>query len=1571
MPELNDHVRHLVDDYLHDLLEPADAARVERHCAACPACRAALDEARQLRAALQAVPPSEASPQLLAATMRGIDDHERRRKRRFRLFAFGHLGTIAAAALVLLGLQIYFSSMTASPWDLVVLGQDKLMAATTGSLRVRLVDRNGNRPKLMAVTTGSLRVRLVDRNGNRPLAGVPVTVELSGAGQAVELARFSTDAHGSGQPLFQLPDWAAGKYTLRVVAGSETVSHDVHLQRSWKLMLTSDKPVYQPGQTIQVRALALRTSDLHPVAAQPAVFTLIDPKSNVLFKEQAATSKFGIVSTKCLLDREILEGSYTIACKVGDTESRLAVEVKKYVLPKFKIEPRFDRPFYQPGQTVRLTVQADYFFGKPVVGGKVHVEVRSAAINVKPAPLDALTDDKGEAILTYTIPDKLVGREQDSGDAPLSFRITLTDSAGQKQERTADRVVTAHPMRIEVLPEGGTLVEGVPNKVYLLVSRADGTPVPARLTVSGVPGVLKTDKQGLASFEHTPKAFGVAWTIQATDDRDAILASRRVELPCGRAQLDFLLRMDRAVYEAGQTVHLTALGGWMEPVFVDILKDGQTLLTQTIDMTGSRGDLAFDLPPDLFGTVQVCAYRFGGVGLPVRKTRVFYVRPVGQVKIAATLDSKEYRPGGKAKVNLKLTDAQGVPLPGALSLAAVDEAVFSVLSQRPGMEQTFYLLEKELLQPVYKIYPWSPEDRDAELEQAAFAGTVREDGEAKAIHPSGAHSLAAESFPVKVQQVEQKRLQRLDRVHDGWALLVIVSLLIAYVGLWCFARWMTVAIVHGVLFALAFFSLLLLTFPAAKFAAPEDAVAGRAQSTLAAPDVEGIVDGTSNKLDFFPPSQALGGSGSGPQPRVRQLFVETLLWKPELITDDQGRASLDIDLADSITTWRLAASAVTADGRLGGTQLPVKVFQPFFADLNLPVALTRGDEVGVPVVVYNYLDRPQTVTLALADAPWFAAEDALEQKIDLKPGEVREARFRLRVLKVGQHTLQVTARGLGAADALKRSIEVVPDGRRVEQVVSGTLQQPADVRLDVSPAAIEGSVQAFVKIYPSSFSQLVEGLDNIFQMPSGCFEQTSSTTYPNVLALDYLRRTQQSAPAVEAKARQYIHLGYQRLVGFEVPGGGFDWFGHPPANRRLTAYGLMEFEDMARVHDVDPALIDRTRRWLLSSRQRDGSWDPEDHGLHIQDDVTRGTEQARLATTAYIAWSVFPRGAAANERSQTRDYLLAHTPESIRNPHVLALVCNALLALDSDAAIPYLDRLDSLKRTSEDDKLAWWEQPEGARTTFYGAGRSGHVETTALAVLALVQGQRHPGTARGALAWLVSQKDGRGTWHSTQATVLSLKALLAGTGPLGGHQDRHIEVRLNDRPIQALEIPAGQAEVLKQVDLSPHLVNGPQRLTITETTGTAAGYQVTFRYHLPEEAKPAAADPLEVKLAYDRTELAVDDTVKATARVVNRMKQPAPMVMLDLPVPAGFVPVAEDFAALVKDGRIARYQVRPRQVLVYLRALMPDRPLELTYRLRATMPVKVAAPGARVYEYYDPDREGRSPGARLTVKARE
>ena len=94
------------------------------------------------------------------------------------------------------------------------------------------------------------------------------------------------------------------------------------------------------------------------------------------------------------------------------------------------------------------------------------------------------------------------------------------------------------------------------------------------------------------------------------------------------------------------------------------------------------------------------------------------------------------------------------------------------------------------------------------------------------------------------------------------------------------------------------------------------------------------------------------------------------------------------------------------------------------------------------------------------------------------------------------------------------------------------------------------------------------------------------------------------------------------------------------------------------------------------------------------------------------------------------------------------------------------------------------------------------------------------------------------------------------------------------------------------------------------------------------------------------------------------------MVILDLPIPAGFRVSTSDLTRLVQAGTIAKFQVNPRSAIVYLRGLESGKPLILVYRLTATMPVKITVPPAQVYEYYDPDTKGSSQPASLRVTQR-
>jgi hypothetical protein len=280
----------------------------------------------------------------------------------------------------------------------------------------------------------------------------------------------------------------------------------------------------------------------------------------------------------------------------------------------------------------------------------------------------------------------------------------------------------------------------------------------------------------------------------------------------------------------------------------------------------------------------------------------------------------------------------------------------------------------------------------------------------------------------------------------------------------------------------------------------------------------------------------------------------------------------------------------------------------------------------------------------------------------------------------------------------------------------------------------------------------------------------------------------------------------------------------------------------------------------------------------------------------------------------------------------------------------------------------WWELPQGERTTFFGSGRSGSVETTSLAVLALLRSGEASADASRALGWLVRQKDARGTWHSTQATVLALKALLAGTTAGGQESERNVEIAW-EGGARTLLIPKDQADVMQTVDLTAALTAGAKRITLSERGNAAVGYQLALRYHVPE-GKPETERPLSLEIAYDRPEVVVGDMVTATAKVANRAATTAPMVVLELPTPAGFAAVAEDFAKLVEAGTVAKFQVGPRSTMVYLRGLESAKPLALTYRLRSLMPVKVTAAAGHAYEYYDTDRQAHSASVQLIVTPR-
>jgi hypothetical protein len=454
-----------------------------------------------------------------------------------------------------------------------------------------------------------------------------------------------------------------------------------------------------------------------------------------------------------------------------------------------------------------------------------------------------------------------------------------------------------------------------------------------------------------------------------------------------------------------------------------------------------------------------------------------------------------------------------------------------------------------------------------------------------------------------------------------------------------------------------------------------------------------------------------------------------------------------------------------------------------------------------------------------------------------------------------------------------------------------------------------------------------------------------------------MQSTGQASPEVQLTAEKYVGTGYQRLLTFEVPGGGFSLFGDPPAEVFLTAYGLMEFNDMAKVYPVDPALIDRTAQWLLDQQEAGGTWTDQGYSEHWRID-------SKAPTTAFIAWALIEAGYEdTSQVGQAISYLREFALQQ-DDAYSLALVANALAAYDPDHSMTQaaVDRLYEM-RVEEGDVVFW----QADLPSFMGAtGDSGSVEATALAAIALMRAGAHSDAVSGALAYLIQGKDSWGTWSTTQATILSLKAMLlasAQTGQAAG--PAMVRVSLNKEQTQEAVIDESNADVVHLFTFdrgfSP---SGANRVQIELEGGGNLMYQVATRYYLPWDQVPMVEmmdELITIEVDYDRTTLAVNDTVSVDLGVRLNREGVVKMALIDLGVPPGFTVLAEDLSRLVEQGVIARYELTGRQIIIYLEDFSSAQPLRLSYRLRARFPMRAQTPPSTAYDYYNP--------AELTVRA--
>jgi alpha-2-macroglobulin-like protein len=695
---------------------------------------------------------------------------------------------------------------------------------------------------------------------------------------------------------------------------------------------------------------------------------------------------------------------------------------------------------------------------------------------------------------------------------------------------------------------------------------------------------------------------------------------------------------------------------------------------------------------------------------------------------------------------------------------------------------------------------------------------------------------------------------------------------------------------------------------------------------------------------------------AGRKPTDRIDFAETLYWNAARRTDAKGEATFTFALNDSVTSFKAAAGAFAESGALGSRAIELESVQPFYLEAKLPLEVTQGDRIQLPVALVNGTGEP------LRGVKLDVQAKGEVQVAQAAAGDLRAAERARRLVALdvrsGKVPVEMTfAASAGAyADQVTRPLSVKPNGFpfRIEHGGMIGANKTVAHKVTIPAGMVPGSVTSTVAVYPTPLANLTEGLARLIQDPYGCFEQTSSTSYPLTMAQQYFLTHTGVDPKLVATAREKLDAGYKRLVGFECSEKGYEWFGENPGHEALTAYGLMHFTDMAQVREVDPKMLASTRTWLLKQRDGKGGFERKRRALHtwIED---------KDCSNAYILWALMESG----EKDLAKELAsLKEAAGKSQNSYVVALAANVMaLAGDKAEAKRLMDRLAA--KQDKDGKV------QGATQSIVGSGGEAlEIEATSLAVLAWLRDPAYAANVERAMKFVADSCQG-GRYGSTQSTVLALRAVVAYDKARARPKAAgSVRVYVDGQPVgSAVKFDPSTQGAIKLPDIFELLGKGEHKVELKMVDGSEMPYSISVGYHAltPDSAKECKV-ALDVKLA--KATVAEGELVEAMAVVTNRTSEPIPTPVAIVGLPGGLEPRHDQLKELVKKGTVDAYEVIGRDVVLYWRGMKPGQKAEVPLSLVAAIPGAYTGPASRAYLYYTDEHKVWVDGLKVEIDAK-
>ena len=323
-----------------------------------------------------------------------------------------------------------------------------------------------------------------------------------------------------------------------------------------------------------------------------------------------------------------------------------------------------------------------------------------------------------------------------------------------------------------------------------------------------------------------------------------------------------------------------------------------------------------------------------------------------------------------------------------------------------------------------------------------------------------------------------------------------------------------------------------------------------------------------------------GGGGGGFD--MRSLFKFVSYWNPSVVPDQDGKATIEFEVPDNLTGWRVLAMAVTHGDRMGLGQGTFIVNKPTEIRPAIPNQITEGDRFDARFTVMNRTEEIRTLTVSAsvdgpADSPGLA-----ELTIEAEPYQRYPVSFPVRATSDGALTFSIRAGDLVDGDALRLPLPVSKRSAIEVAATYGTTTDPNTVEAFLFPENMRTDVGRVSLVASPTVLGNVEGaFDYLRRYPYVCWEQR-------------LTKAVMASHFAELKgyvADDFTWTGHEELpvrtleqaANFQAPNGGMVYW--VPDDRYVSPY-LSAFTALAfhwldeRGHTIPSAVEQKLHGYL-------------------------------------------------------------------------------------------------------------------------------------------------------------------------------------------------------------------------------------------------------------------------------------------------------------------------------------------------------------------------------------------------------